>query len=684
MSPHRSYTIRQCLMAFGAALVLPGLIFAAVLLWNYASSERDRYEDEALGAAQRVMVAIDRELVGIQAAAQALATSSSLLQGDFEAFQRQAQMTLQSWSTEKPDDYAAVVRDVTGQQVVNTRLPWGTPLPKGANLPVDLEVIATRRPYIQDLFTGAAAGRPIISIRVPVLSNGEVTHVLSMAVEPRRIADILRAQGLPGPWVATVIDRTDRVVARSRQHESLVGALAPDEFRQAAKDAEGLWEGRNLEGTEVLGAFARSGLSNWTAFVGVPADIVRAPLRRSLWTLLGSGAILVGLSFLLARGFGRRIAASVHGLVGLAQRVGRSEPVAAPSTGLKEIDQVGHALASASAELQQRETSLRKSEARLRATQENAAVGIAEVDRDGVFVSVNEARCRLTGHTRDELIGLHFGHATDKSILTQDLDLFARQVSGELDSYTTQSKFKRKDGRHGWARVTSTAVRDASGSFLYAVRVVEDITERQRADQRQKLLVDELNHRVKNTLATVQSLAWQSARAGVPPQVAQERFQARLLALSRTHNLLNETSWEGAFLHGVLEAELGPFLMEQSRVRLTGPAVYLPAKSAVVLGMALHELTTNAVKYGALSSASGLVQVSWSIDGSEEDSVLAIDWRETDGPRIEGEPSPGFGSRLLRQTITQELAGQLALRFEPQGVSCRIAVPIRSSEQRAA
>ena len=671
-------------MAFGAALVLPGLIFAAVLLWNYASSERGRYEEEALGTAQRIMAAIDRELVGIQAAAQALATSSSLLQGDFEAFQRQAQMTLHSWSTEKPDDYAAVVRDVTGQQVVNTRLPWGTPLPKGANLPVDLEVIATRRPYIQDLFTGAAAGRPIISIRVPVLRNGEVTHVLSMAVEPRRIADILRAQGLPGPWVATVIDRADRVVARSRQHESLVGALAPDEFRQAVKDAEGLWEGRNLEGTEVLGAFARSGLSNWTAFVGVPADIVRAPLRRSLWTLLGSGAILVGLSFLLARGFGQRIATSVHGLAGLAQRVGRGEPVAAPSTGLKEIDQVGHALASASAELQQRETSLRKSEARLRATQENAAVGIAEVDRDGVFVSVNEARCRLTGHTRDELIGLHFGHATDKSILTQDLELFARQVSGELDSYTTHSKFKRKDGRHGWARVTSTAVRDASGSFLYAVRVVEDITERQWADQRQKLLVDELNHRVKNTLATVQSLAWQSARAGVPPQVAQERFQARLLALSRTHNLLNETSWEGAFLHGVLEAELGPFLMEQSRVRLIGPAVYLPAKSAVVLGMALHELTTNAVKYGALSTASGLVQVSWSVDGPEEASVLTMDWRETGGPRIEGEPSPGFGSRLLRQTITQELAGQLALRFEPQGVSCRIAVPIPSSEQRAA
>ena len=684
MSPLRSFTIRQCLMAFGAALVLPGLIFAAVLLWNYASSERGRYEEEALGTAQRILAAVDRELVGIQAAAQALATSSSLLQGDFEAFQRQAQMTLQSWSTERPDDYATVVRDLTGQQVANTRLPWGTPLPKGANLPIDLEVIATKRPYIQDLFTGATAGRPIISVRVPVLMGGEVTHVLSMAVEPRRIADILQAQNLPGPWVGTVIDRAARVVARSRQHEAFVGALAPDEFRRAVKDAEGLWEGRNLEGTEVLGAFARSGLSNWTAFVGVPADIVQAPLRRSLWTLLGSGAILVGLSFLLARVFGQRIATSVQELASLAQRVGQGEPIAATSTRLKEIDQVGHALASASAELQQRETSLRKSEARLRATQENAAVGIAEVDRNGLFVSVNEARCRLTGHSRDELVGLHFGHATDELILKQDLDLFARQVAGGLDAYTTDSKFKRKDGGRGWARVTSTAVRDASGEFLYAVRVIEDITERQSADRRQKLLIDELNHRVKNTLATVQSLAWQSARPGVPPQVAQERFQARLLALSRTHNLLNETSWEGAFLQGVLEAELGPFVMERSRVRLSGPAVYLPAKPAVVLGMALHELTTNAVKYGALSTASGQVRVAWRVDGPGEDPTLTINWCETGGPPIEGQPTPGFGSRLLRQTITQELAGELTLRFAPDGVFCQITVRIPLSEQRAA
>jgi two-component sensor histidine kinase len=224
--------------------------------------------------------------------------------------------------------------------------------------------------------------------------------------------------------------------------------------------------------------------------------------------------------------------------------------------------------------------------------------------------------------------------------------------------------------------VTSTAVRDASGEFLYAVRVIEDITERRRADRRQKLLIDELNHRVKNTLATVQSLAWQAARPGVPPRVAQERFQERLLALSRTHNLLNESGWEGASLRSVLETELCPYVTEPSRLRLIGQDMQLPARTAVVLGMALHELATNAAKYGALSSASGQVDVEWKIDRAGDEARLTILWREQGGPSPDADPSPGFGSRLLRQTITRELAGELDIYYEPQGFMCRIIVGV--------
>jgi len=345
---------------------------------------------------------------------------------------------------------------------------------------------------------------------------------------------------------------------------------------------------------------------------------------------------------------------------------------------------VGGARASASTELRKGEDALRASGARLWATQNNAAVGIAEVDWDGRFVSVNEARCQLTGHTPEELIGQHFGHVTDPEVLNHDLELFARQGAGELDTYTTDSKFRRKDGSRGWARVTSTAVRDGAGEFLYAVRVVEDITERRQADRRQKLLIDELNHRVKNTLATVQSLAWQAARPGVPPQVAQERFQERLLALSRTHNLLNETHWEGASLRTVLETELQPYATSASRIRLDGPELRLPPKPAVVLGMAFHELTTNAIKYGALSAPTGQVQVDWKAAGHGREIVLTIDWCERGGPALEAQPNPGFGSRLLRQTITRELAGQLDIRYEREGVCCAIAVPLGAVGQQAA
>lgn len=204
------------------------------------------------------------------------------------------------------------------------------------------------------------------------------------------------------------------------------------------------------------------------------------------------------------------------------------------------------------------------------------------------------------------------------------------------------------------------------------------------ADRRQKLLIDELNHRVKNTLATVQSLSWQVIRPGVSPQVAQERFQQRLLALSRTHNLLNETLWEGASLSALLKAEFEPYAAQSQRILLSGPDIDLPARLAVVLGMALHELTTNAVKYGALSTASGRVQVDWTVNDRGEGAILAINWCERGGPPMEAQPSPGFGSRLLRQTITRELAGQLDIRYERDGVCCAIVVPIGAVGQQAA
>ena len=673
MSRYKGLPLRWCLMAFGAALLVPVLVFAAVPLWQYAGSERSRYEEEAREAARRAIAAVDRELTGIQAAAQALATSPLIAGGDFEAFQRQALEALRAWAPEEPDVYAIVLRDLTGQQLVNTRVPWGTPLPRVPGRDIDRLVVETKRPQVQDVFASVSVSRPIVSVRVPVLREGEVTHVLSMALEPKRIAEVLRTQGIPSGWTSAVIDRNDRIVARSQQSERFTGTLATEDLRRSAVGDEGLWSGTTLEGTPVLGAYARSQLSGWRAAVGVPLSLLQEPFRRWLWTVTGLGVAALVLSFVLAAWFGRRIARSIQALETSADRLGKGEAVSFVATGLREIDSVGRALALAATELREREAALRASEGRLRATHENAAVGILELDRDGRILRVNQAHCRLMGRSRDDLVGRKFVETTHADDRDRDWDLFRRQVEGEYQIYTIEKRHVRGDGTAGWARVSSTAVRDGAGRFLYAVRVVEDITERKRAEIRQKLLVDELNHRVKNTLATVQSLAWQSLRQDQAPQDARECFESRLIALSRTHDLLNRSSWEGATLKEVLDIELDPYRSDGgSRIVLRGPELRLSPRTTLALGLLFHELATNAAKYGALSVPEGRVEVSWDVTGT---GPLRIEWREVGGPPVRPPERTGFGSRLAERTVARELGGRVRFDFEPAGLRCVLEIP---------
>jgi PAS domain S-box-containing protein len=672
-------SIRAFLLAFSVAILVPVLGFASVLLWRFAESQSARYGQEARAAAQRIMAAVDLELSKMQVAAESLATSPHLASGDFEAFHRQALDALRVWSPADPNKMAVVVRDLSGRQLANTRVSWGQPLPKGSLPEVDKVIAETRRPSIQGLFVGATAGRPIVSIRVPVFTGAEVTHVLSMALEPERFLDLILAQKLPGDWTGAVVDRADRVIARFPEHVRFVGTLAPEEFRTTATGDSGLWTGKNLDGVRVLGAYERSSLSGWRSFAGVPLTTADRPVRRSLWFIAALGLSAIALSSALAVLLGQRIATSVRELASAARRLGQGQAVAPAASGLRELDEVGDVLAQASTDLHEREAALKASEGRLLATHENAAVGIVEVDRNGRFLYVNEAQCRLTGHTREELLGRHFAHATHPDDLDRDYDLFRRQVAGEFAIYTLEKQHVRLDGTTGWARVSSTAVRDPDGAFLYAVRVVEDITERKQAEARQKLLVDELNHRVKNTLATVQSLAVQTFRQALPPEIARERFEARLLSLSRTHNLLNESSWVGASLKDVLAMEVEPYVADaRERLVAEGPDIDLPPRLAVVLGMIFHELATNAAKYGALSVPSGKVEVNWRVAQARPGAeLLRIEWMEQDGPSVTEPIARGFGSRLIEKATRHELNGNAELVFEPAGLTCRLEIPLQ-------
>ncbi len=670
-------SLRSRLILLTLALLIPALVSAGGILYAGYRQGRHEIEKHLQETARALSLAVDRQLGQAEALLWALSTSPHLLDKEYAEFDARARAAIRipgTWIT---------VADDRGQ-VVNTLLPMGSPLPTVTSRD-HRQGLAPGQVRISNLFMGLVSREANVGIDTLVTTSDGTELYVSINMRAQTISRILADQSLPQGWIGTIIDRNGTVVARSRDPNRFVGALATSENVDRARGdlREIVAESVSLDGVPTLLAFSRSPGSGWATIVAVPRAELTVGLWRSALYLAGTGGLLLALGAAVAWLIARSIAAPVERLLSATRRLGRGEPIVVKPSGVDEIDRVADALASASTELRQRETALRASDARLRATHETAAVGIVEVDRDGRIMSVNEARCKLTGHDREELIGQHFAHSI-RSAAEQDLALFARQVAGELDTYTTENQFTHKDGTPGWARVTSTALRDPTGRFLYAVRVVENVTERRQADRRQKLLIDELNHRVKNTLATVQSLAWQSHRSGAPPEIAQARFQDRLLALSRTHNLLNESHWEGASLRAVLETELAPYLTGLCRAATSGPDVHLPPKLAVVLGMAVHELATNAVKYGALSAATGQLTVNWNVDDHNGAPILTIDWCESEGPQVEALPKPGFGSRLLRQTITQELEGELDLRFDRDGVCCIIKVPLELPLEKAA
>jgi two-component sensor histidine kinase len=196
-------------------------------------------------------------------------------------------------------------------------------------------------------------------------------------------------------------------------------------------------------------------------------------------------------------------------------------------------------------------------------------------------------------------------------------------------------------------------------------------------DRRQTLLINELNHRVKNTLATVQTMARLTARSAPDHEAYKESLEARILALSKTHNLLTEAAWETVSLRDVMRAELEPYDDGSgSRVVLDGPPVPLAPRVAVALGMAAHELTTNAAKHGSLSVPEGRVRVCWEVTTSRDGTHLHLSWKETGGPTVRQPSRMGFGSRLLQQGIARDLDGETHLDFAVEGLGCRMLVSL--------
>lgn len=448
------------------------------------------------------------------------------------------------------------------------------------------------------------------------------------------------------------------------------------------------------------------------------------------------------------------------------------------------------------------EEARRESDERLAATYEAARVGIAETDAEGRYVRVNDALCQLLGCSREEATARDLVSITHPEDRAREAEQYARQVRGEIDSYSLEKRSLRPDGSIIYLDVSASSVRDEDGRFRYGVRVLQDVTERKRmqeeieaserrlrellealpaavyttdakgrvtfynqaavelagrepelsdewcvtwklfwpdgtplphsecpmavalkenrpvrgaeaiaerpdgtrvpfipfptplrdaegrligainmlvdisdrkqAEARQKVLIDELNHRVKNTLATVQSLAGQTAKHAADLPDFSARFEARLVALARAHDLLTGRNWMGVPLDCLVNDIVAPYADGGKRLHCEGPSIKLDARSALSMTMVLSELATNAAKYGALHKTSGTLSVTWRRDSE----TFALEWVERDGPPVREPLSRGFGTRLIERCVTGDLGGTIDQRFEPSGMRCLIEAPL--------
>jgi len=304
---------------------------------------------------------------------------------------------------------------------------------------------------------------------------------------------------------------------------------------------------------------------------------------------------------------------------------------------------------------------------------------LIELSRDPIFIWDFDDGILLWNRGSEEL----YGYSRDEAIGRKKDLLLATQVPGssfaELRSkllaegnYSGEVRHRTRDGR--MLAVETRIVLETMGAKRLALESTRDITERKQWESHLRLLLGELTHRVRNTLAVVQAVAHQSLRTSTSGQQFVERFDGRLAALASAHTLLVNSDWHGADLATLAQSQLEAYRPDNpARVRIEGDPVTLPADLATPFGLVLHELATNAAKHGSLSVPGGSVELGWSLDPSSQPRTLKVAWRERGGPPVGQPKTEGFGSALIERGIP---GATVTREFRPNGLTCTIELPL--------
>jgi PAS domain S-box-containing protein len=649
----------------GCAIIAPLLLFGVYTGARVAVAQLRLVQNDLMSEARILSAGVDREIVGEIERLLGLAASPSLRQGDFAEFQRQAEASLALLQRGN-----IVLIDRNMQQLVNTFVPFGKPLPK-AVVPKPVEsTFATGKPQVTGVFMAPVVDYFMFGITVQVEIGGESRYVLGRSQDQRALARLVAANELPLGWLVVVADRAHRIIARSDEEDAFIGKeLPPAQWHRA--EPGGVFEFTDSEGQPSLQAYATSELTGWETVVWAPKALVEAPARAVWWTIALTALLAFMLVVALASWLGRIVARSVGHAAGAAIALGKGDPPPLSGTPVAEVNTLMAELRGAAARRQAAEYLLRESESTFRAMFEVSSVGKVEIDpKIGRFLRANAAMCRFVGYSEAELLARTVFDITHPDDRASARELLRRMATGELAVFDMEKRYIRKDGNTVWARVTANIIRDESGQPLRDTAVVQDITPHKEREEREHLLMREVNHRAKNMLSVVDAIAHQTAARN--PEDFIERFSQRIQALSANQDLLVRNEWNGVEIADLARAQLAHFAdLIGSRIAMKGPKLRLNPASAQAIGLALHELATNAGKYGALSTDAGRVDVCWGSNGD----TLTMSWTERDGPPVSAPKRRGFGSIVMQAMAERSVDGKIDLDYASLGLTWRLSCP---------
>jgi PAS domain S-box-containing protein len=646
------HSVRAYLLTLVAICIVLATCAFAFLAAGAVEASRKQAEAQTLETAKVLSQAVDRELEHSVGVLTALRQSRAANRQEWSVLDQQARAAISG----NTDDWI-VVQDRSGRQLVNTRLPKGAALPKGTAPQYMWRELQSGTQRVCDLVEGQLE-KHVVCVDAPIGTSRQ--FAISMMFRPQFFESIVRREGVSDGSIATLVDGDARVIWRNPGGLAYVGRQATGDMLEAlqAGRRSGVLESTTLDGVRVLSAIQQSPLSGWTVIVGTPLHEMTGSVGSTV--LRGSALALLVLAI------GCVLAVYVASRLAKAMRV-LSQPHGSGSrlarTGIREIDDAAAALERAAVA----DDHIRASEAKFRRIFEQTSDLLITADLNQVITDANPAAADAVGLSLPEVIGRRISNF----VSPDDFEKTSAMLRQKLEQGgTTRYDVRVRNSRGEWLfwEINSGLTHDEEGNPLGLHIVGRDVTERKRSERQTQVLLGELNHRVKNTLAVVQSLAHQTFRGNGELEKPKVAFEGRLKALAATHNLLTRQHWEYASMRELVENSIGPFCGE-GRCSIEGLDFRLTPQAAVSISLAIHELATNAVKYGALSGSKGHVRVSW----KREQDHFWFEWRESDGPPPAAEPKRrGFGTQLIERTLASELGGTVEMKFEPSGLVCRL------------